>query len=584
MNLPSRYEIRQTLPETPLERTFLAFDTLLQREVMLKLPGAGAAEWTTSVREALLREARALAKVRHAAIAPILHVDETAEGPLLVLEPPAGETLAERLQRGPLTTSETITLGITIADALAAVHYAGIVHRAIGPNAIRLHADGGIELAAFTFAKAAGHEQRSSLAHAARNQPEVARWLPDYSAPEQLAGLPAEPRSDLYALGCTLFRCLAGRDAFEPGHEHEPMADLRRSAPGVPKELSELIRKCAAHGKTARFTTALDVKTALTKLSQPATKPSRRRAFLALAGIATTVLIAAFWPRQGGGEPTSRGGADADIATEDRRYNDSYGSGYGHVYGLFVAIGQGYDNAQWPKLQNPVHEVTEIADQLRANDPQWAADGAITILKDENATYANIAAAMQQIAAKATKEDGVLFYFSGHGTRDGESFGLCAQDVSGTVANGMNYLRRDVLLTWLKRDLLAKHALVVLDCCHSGAVFSQGLMRGELPPSRTAVSGAQHRSRFAREFLCSSAAAQKASDGAAMSPFCQKLLAELRQPATAERPFVAARFLASRIAESMDTDSARVGRLQTPCFRDMAEQQGSFVFLLRKGR
>lgn len=586
--LPARFEIAESLGDSPFERTYRAYDKLLQREVMLKLPSLAAdATWSASVRERLLREARAMAKIRHDGVAAIHWIEETPEGPLLVLDLPAGELLAERLQRGPLDVDETIALGIAIAEALAQVHMHGVVHRAVGPAAIRLLAKGQVQLGSFTFAKEFGNRgQASSLAHGKRLEANVVRFLPDYSAPEQLAGQAADPRADVFALGCTLFRCLAGREAFLPGHEHEPMPDLRKLRREVGKPLAEVIRKCALHAKTARYATAQEVVDALVAARAAGTpKGVGGRGLLVGAAAFVAVGLAAvfgrgLWPSA---VPEVRADRGDESQPEDTRYHTKYGPDYARLFGLFIGIGKGYASTPYSVLTNPVPEVTAVSEQLRSNDPQWAAPGAIKVLPDADATLSNIFNELDRIQNEAAAEDGVLIYFSGHGVRSGQSFGLCAKDVSGSVENGTGFLRREVLNTYLDR-IKAKHVLVILDCCHSGAVFDVGTVgksRGRPLQAGRDVPGAQHRGHFSREYLCSAGATQEASDGIAMSPFCQFLLEQLRQPASATNQYKVARFLSSHIAEAMD-QRVRVGALQMPRFRQMDDQQGSFVFKLRK--
>lgn len=587
-SLPARFEIAESLGDSPFERTYRAYDKLLQREVMLKLPSLAAdATWSASVRERLLREARAMAKIRHDGVAAIHWIEETPEGPLLVLDLPAGELLAERLQRGPLEVDETIALGIAIAEALAQVHMHGVVHRAVGPAAIRLLAKGQVQLGSFTFAKEFGNRgQASSLAHGKRLDTTVVRFLPDYSAPEQLAGQAADPRADVFALGCTLFRCLAGREAFLPGHEHEPMPDLRKLRREVGKPLAEVIRKCALHAKTARYATAQEVVDALVAArgaGAPKGVGSRGllvgAAAIVVMGLAT-VFGPGLWPSAVPEARAERG--DAEAVPEDGRYHAKYGPDYARQFGLFIGIGKGYAGTQYPVLTNPAGEVAAVAEQLRRNDPQWAVPGAIKVLPEETATLENIRAELDRIQNEAVPEDGVLIYFSGHGVRSGRSFGLCAKDAAGAVETGTGFLRRDDLNTYLD-NIKAKHVLVILDCCHSGAVFDVGTVgqaRGRPLKAARDVPGAQHRGHFSREYLCSAGASQEASDGIGMSPFCQFLLEQLRQPATATNQYKVAKFLSSHIAEAMD-QRVRVGALQMPRFRQMDDQQGSFVFRLR---
>ena len=583
-SLGARFEVEEALTETPFERTFRAHDNVLQREVLLKLPAHAAFEgWTAPTKERLLREARALARIRHESVTPIHSVEETPEGPLLVLDLPEGELLGDRLQRGPLEIAEAVSIGVQIAGALAHVHLQGVVHRAVGPATVRVLANGRAQLGSFTFAKEFGvRGLGTSMMHKHRGTAEVVRHLPEYPAPEQLAGRPADPRVDVYALGCMLFHCLAGREAFAPGHEDEPPPNLRTLRKEVDKPLAEVVRKCMQPEKSARYATAQEVVDALqTMPKHEAGGVGRRWQVASLAGAAGLLLL--LWIARGAwpGEAATRGNRTVD-AVEDARYQETYGPDYARLHGLFIAIGPGYEGTALRKLENPVREVTAVAAQLRANDPMWSAPGAIKMLVDKEATFAAIQGELRRLAAEAAKEDAVLVYFSGHGESRGHSFGLCAQDVRGSLEDGTGYLRREVLHTFLE-DCKSKHVLVVLDCCHSGSVFETGTIgasKGRVIDDRDANPGAHHRRNFSREFLCSAAANQQASDGHGLSPFCELLLQQLRQPATDDRQYIAARYLSGHVEEAMDQRLSRHGAMQVPKFRQLSEQQGSFVFHL----
>jgi hypothetical protein len=577
-SLGDRFAIEEALPETPFERCFRAHDRLLKRDVLLKLPGRGAiAAWSTPIQDRMLREARALAKIRHEAVAAILWVENTPDGLLLVLEPPAGESLAERLQRGPLEVAETVSLGVQIGNALGHVHAQGIVHRAVGPAAIRLLGNGKAQLGAFTFAKEFGlHGEASSIAHARLEDPATVVHLPAYAAPEQFAGQAADARADVFALGCTLFRCLTGRDPFPAGQPPAAPPDPRRLRPEVGRALAEVVQKCMLFAKSARFSTAQDVVAALqAAAAAPTPAPPSRRGWIAAASVAAVATL--LWGARGLWDDDSaatRGDGEPQFAA---RQAATYRPDYARVHGLFVAIGEAYAGSGWQPLANPVREVDAVVAQLQANDPMWRAPGAVATLRDREATYDSIRAQLERLVAEAEPDDAVLVYFAGHGARQGDSFGLCTADVRGAIENGTGYLRRETLTTFLKR-CAAKHVLVVLDCCHSGAVFD--VERGRSVDEERAAAGAHHRRRFSREFLCSAGADQPAADGAGLSPFCRLLLEELRRPATAERDFVAARHLAGRIGEAMDLKLARCGMPQLPAFHQGATQQGSFVFRL----
>lgn len=585
--LPPRLQVEELLMESPFERVFRAHDSLLQRDVMVKLPATQAlATWSAPVRERLLREARALAKIRHPGIAAIHTVEETLEGPALVMDLPEGELLAERLQRGPLEIAEVVAIGIRLGEALAHVHLQGIVHRGVGPSAIRLFADGRVQLGLFTFAKEFGSRGHvSSLMHGHRMDEQAARHLPDYSAPEQLAGQPADPRADVFALGCTLFRCLTGQDAFPPGREHEPMPELRKLRREVPAALAEVVRKCTLHGKTARFPTAHAVVEALraTESAAGVGGVSRRSAVLLLLAAACVGVGAFFVTRRVGVDSDLRGFDAAREGDFENRYAKSYAGDYAHVLGLFVGIGTAYGDRAFSALRNPVGEVEAVTKQLAENDPKWAAPGAIRKLLDHDATKEGIVAAMHDIQEKATADDGVLFYFAGHGSNDGAIFGIAAADAASANPDDAGFLRRERLLNFVTR-CRAKHVLVILDCCHAGAVFDFGASRGAVagrPPGR--VEPADWRMQhFSREFLCSAGKDEAARDGVVRSPFCEALLQQLTKTVgPGESPYLPARYLGSDIARALEPSNHRAGPLQMPEIRPMLQQEGSFLFRLK---
>lgn len=154
--IPERFEILEQVTETAGELVLRARDRVLLREVLLKLPGPGLTallEENQDHRRAL-REARALARLQHPGVLRLVDVIETPRGPLLVMDPVAGETLAERIrQSGPLDSEDVRTLGIGLASALTAVHDVGVVHRGLSMENVILKDDGSPCLAGFFLAK-----------------------------------------------------------------------------------------------------------------------------------------------------------------------------------------------------------------------------------------------------------------------------------------------------------------------------------------------------------------------------------------------------------------------------------------------
>lgn len=584
-DLGARFHVEDVLTDGPFERCYRARDAVLQRDVMLKLPAREALDaWTAPVRERLLREARALARIRHPNIAPIHHVEETREGPLLVLDLPRGETLAERLRSGPLPVDETIAIARQLGDALAHVHQQSVVHRAVGPSTVRILANGQVELGSFTFAKEFLGARGTSLVNlrgAASSAAARAQHLPEYPAPEQLTGQSADPRVDVFALGCTMFRCLAGYDPFPPGSEHTSPPDLRVLQKDVGRPLAEVLRKCMAFAKSARYATAREVVDALATL--PAAAP-RRGWRTTIATIGAVALLGTVWfvgdswargPVRGGSEVTP---------SANRNYEKSFAGHYRRVHGLFIAIGTGYSDPQWTPLVNPRRDVDAIVQQLQANDPAWRSSDAVRILPDRDATKARICEELMRLKQKdvVDENDAVLVWFAGHGAKHPRKFALCASDASGDVVGGGDGYLDDEVLQAFGDDCPAKHVLFVLDCCHAGAAFEsepRSPMRGAGREAESAVPppGEEYRRSFSREYLCSAGPEQRAADGQTMSPFTAAVLAQLR---ATDKAYVPARYLASRVEEAMEHTGSRL--LQVPKFATPEKQHGSFVFMLQQ--
>src|SRR5207253_2412236 len=139
----------------------------------------------------------------------------------LVLELVEGETLADRVQRGPVSVADALTIARQIADALDAAHEKGIVHRDLKPANIKITPDGVVKVLDFGLAKADGETTASDLSHSptitgdhTRNG--VILGTAAYMSPEQARGKPVDKRTDIWAFGCVLFEMVAGRVAF-PG-------------------------------------------------------------------------------------------------------------------------------------------------------------------------------------------------------------------------------------------------------------------------------------------------------------------------------------------------------------------------------
>ena len=204
-----RYAIERKLGEGGMGVVYAARDDRLERTIAVKTLSALANDETA--RQRLWREARAAASVNHPNVCQIYEIGEDGGRLFIAMELLEGEALAERLQRGPLSTSETLPIGLGMLAALSALHARGIVHRDLKPSNVFLTLHG-VKLLDFGLARP---ELDGSLSTATGlTGTGIVMGTPRYMAPEQVIGEAVDARSDLFAAGAILFEMLAGRPAF----------------------------------------------------------------------------------------------------------------------------------------------------------------------------------------------------------------------------------------------------------------------------------------------------------------------------------------------------------------------------------
>ena len=219
-----------------------------------------------AVLRAFRREAAMLASVRHPGLPEVYEVGLAGTRPYLVMELLEGRSLRAALEAGPLEVAATVTLASQVAEALAAAHRAGLVHRDVKPDNIVFGTDGRARLIDFGLAQAA-----------AGQDPELVVGTVRYAAPEQTGMLkrPVDHRSDLYALGVALFECLTGRPPFVSHDAGElvrlnavaappPLEELRGD---VPPALAWLVAKLLAKDPDDRYQTATGLTADLARLA-----------------------------------------------------------------------------------------------------------------------------------------------------------------------------------------------------------------------------------------------------------------------------------------------------------------------------
>ncbi len=239
----------------------LALDVPVAIKLMLPIqevdPNAG---------ERLLREARAAARLRHPNIVGVLNVGEDAGLPFLVMELVEGQSLQMLIDHsGALPVGEAVGFALQILGALELTFEHGIVHRDVKPDNILIDKRGVAKLADLGLAKQAGTEMSLTRTGAVMGSPY-------YIAPEQAANSKAaDPRADIYSLGCVLFHMLAGTPPFTGAthievilkHIGEPIPDLSLVDRGIPKGLGAVVARMMAKSPTDRYATPTEARRAL---------------------------------------------------------------------------------------------------------------------------------------------------------------------------------------------------------------------------------------------------------------------------------------------------------------------------------
>jgi serine/threonine protein kinase len=193
-------------------------------------------------RQRFRQEARAAAAVQNPHLVPILEAGEAAGRDYLAVAFVDGDTLEKQLHsEGPLSVDATVNVARGLASGLDALHGAGIVHRDIKASNIIIDREGAALLTDFGLAK--------GRAYTVLTRPGQVMGTLDYLAPELIRGRPAQPASDVYALGCTVFECVTGRtpyadkSLFQVGlaHLEEPPPDPASLRPELPEAFARAI-------------------------------------------------------------------------------------------------------------------------------------------------------------------------------------------------------------------------------------------------------------------------------------------------------------------------------------------------------
>ena len=252
-------------------QVYRATDTRLNRTVAIKvLPPTLATDAHSRAR--FDREAKAIAGLSHPHICTLHDVGHQEDVDFLVMEYLEGETLAARLEKGPLPLDQALNCSIEIADALATAHRHGIIHRDLKPSNVILTKGGGAKLLDFGLAKPAA----SFITGGGSVMPTTPPGLTaqgtilgtfQYMAPEQLEGKEADARTDIFAFGAVVYEMLTGKKAFEGKSQasligaimHAEPPAIATVQPLTPPALDRIVKTCLAKDPDDRWQTARDL-------------------------------------------------------------------------------------------------------------------------------------------------------------------------------------------------------------------------------------------------------------------------------------------------------------------------------------
>ena len=249
----SHYQIAEQIGSGGMGVVYKAEDTKLKRTVALKfLPSSFSLD--DEAKQRFIHEAQATSSLQHNNICTIHDIDETDEGQLFIcMDCYEGESLKQKIERGPLKLNDAIDITVQIAGGLAKAHEKEIIHRDIKPANIFVTKDGIVKILDFGLAKVTGQTQLTQMGSTSGTV--------SYMSPEQTRGEQVDHRTDMWSLGVVLFEMLAGHLPFIGDYEQAVMYSILNEDPEpitgvrtcIPMELEWIISKSLAKDPNERF-------------------------------------------------------------------------------------------------------------------------------------------------------------------------------------------------------------------------------------------------------------------------------------------------------------------------------------------
>jgi Tol biopolymer transport system component len=413
------YEIQSQLGAGGMGEVYRARDTRLDRTVAVKVLAAHLSS-SAELKQRMEREGRAISSLNHPHICQLYDIGSQNGTDYLVMEFLEGETLAERLRKGPLPLPEILKIGIAVAEALAVAHRSGIVHRDLKPGNIML-TQAGAKLMDFGLAKPLGSPASSGGSGSGTAPPSFTAMATlsgpspltplttagsvigtiQYMSPEQIEGKEADARSDIFAFGAVLYEMVAGKRPFSGKSQISLASSILESdpesvtklKPQTPAAFEHVITTCLQKAPDDRYLAAHDIRLELQfiagdKSSSVAVAEAvaarapvsnkRERIGWAAALLAAIILTAAavFFYRPAQSARSIRAVIDPPEKTTFNLTGDSAGPPVlspDGTYLAFATTGNDGKTALWVRLTNAV-EARELPGTDSATFPFWSPD------------------------------------------------------------------------------------------------------------------------------------------------------------------------------------------------------------------
>jgi serine/threonine protein kinase/tetratricopeptide (TPR) repeat protein len=305
------YRIVEQIGAGGMGVVYRAHDEQLDRDVALKVLPAGTLADDAS-RKQFRKEALALAKLSHPNIAIIFEFSSQEDVDFLAMELIPGKPLSDRLHGGAMPQPEIVRLATQLAEGLAAAHDQGVIHRDLKPANLFVTPDGRLKILDFGLAKHTPTASGADLTRSITADTGTVSGTVPYMSPEQLRGLPVDPRSDIYAAGAVLHEMATGRRAFPQTQGAELMGAILYESPALARSvnkyvspgLESIVSKSLAKDPSQRYQSARELRVALEGLSSTTTldfggllPPPRvsplKKSHIAIAIVAAAVVLGA---------------------------------------------------------------------------------------------------------------------------------------------------------------------------------------------------------------------------------------------------------------------------------------------------